>query len=63
MKVTVVFDNDHRVEWGFADGAVPREGDILDITDAEAPKSPVRVLDVVWLVTERGCGEAVLYVS
>ena len=63
MRVTVVFQNGQRIVWGFSEGAVPREGETLDITDPEAPKSPVRVLDVVWPITDHGCGEAVLYVS
>ncbi len=64
MRVEVVFPTGERIEWGFADGNVPRVGDKLDVSgDPGSPRSLVLVQSVTWIVTERGCGEVVLLVS
>jgi hypothetical protein len=61
MRVTIVFPTGEAIRWGFA-GAVPRKGDAIDFSDPAAPRTMVRVEDVNWIVTGRGCGEVRLLV-
>jgi hypothetical protein len=63
MRVHVVFPDGTSIDWGFAGNNVPREGDVLAISDPNSPRDELRVTRVRWRVTERGCAEVELHTS
>lgn len=62
MQVTILFLTGERITWSVAGNQVPRVADALDFSDPAAPRSHVRVEDVTWLFTERGCREVLIRV-
>jgi len=63
VRVTISFPNLQHIDWEFADGNVPRRGELIDFADPDAPNSLLRVVDVTWFVTERGCSQALVRVG
>lgn len=63
MFVNIVLPTNEVFSYSFSEGNVPRQYDYIRINDPECPRAEVKVENVEWRVTERGCNEVFLYVN